>query len=88
VERLLNGVHDARFRRIDVGGEVVQKVVLGQPRKASFVDVEVCDRRGRRYLFQQASDRLSFVEPEAGDVHESDGVRRIFAKRGHDLPPV
>ena len=88
MERLLNRVHDARFRRIDVGGEMVQKVDLGQPREALFVDVEVCDRRGRRYLFQQASDRFSLVEPEPGDVHEPDGVRRIFAERSHDLPAV
>jgi hypothetical protein len=35
---------------IDVGGEVVDEVVLGQPGEALLVDVEVRQGRGRRCL--------------------------------------
>jgi hypothetical protein len=33
-------------------------------------------------------DRFALVEPEPGDLHESEGVRRVFTKRGHDLAAV
>jgi hypothetical protein len=88
VQRLLYGVHHPRLARIDVGREVVHEVVFGQPSKPLLVDVEVRERRGRRSLSQQGSDRLALVEPEASDVDQSDDIRRIFTERRDDLTPV
>ena len=76
-ERLLDGVHHARFRRIDVGGEVADEVVLGEPGEALVVDEQVRERRGRRPLLEQRADALALVEPEGRDVDEADGVRRV-----------
>jgi hypothetical protein len=53
-----------------------------------LVDVKVRERRARRRLTQQGSDRFAFVEPEGSDVDQSDDVRRIFTERGDDLTPV
>jgi hypothetical protein len=41
---LLHGVHDPGLGRIDVRGEVMNEVVLGQPGEARLVDVEVGQR--------------------------------------------
>jgi hypothetical protein len=41
VQRLLDREHDPGLDRIDIGGEVVDEVVLRQPGEALLVDVEV-----------------------------------------------
>jgi hypothetical protein len=86
-KRLLHRVHDLRLDRIDVGSEVVDEVILGQPREALGVDAEVRQRRGRRTL-EQRTDGLALVEPEGRDVNQTDDVRRIGAERGDDLTAV
>jgi hypothetical protein len=43
VQRLLHRVHHSRLARIDVGREVVQEVVLGQPGEAFLVGVQMRD---------------------------------------------
>jgi hypothetical protein len=45
VQRLLDREHDLGLDRVDVGREVVDEVVLGQPGEALLVDVEM--RQGR-----------------------------------------
>jgi hypothetical protein len=64
------------------------KSSFGQPSEALLVDVEVRERRARRCLSQQGSDRFAFVKPEASDVDQSDDIRRIFTERRDDLTPV
>ena len=74
---------------IDVGREVVDEVVLGQPGEALLVDVEMRQRGGRRAaLGQQRADRFALVEAEGRDVDQADDVRRVGAQRGHDLAAV
>ena len=75
MQRLLHRMHDLRLDRIDVGGEVVEEVILGQPCEALRVDAEVRHRRGRRTRLEQRTDGLTLVEPEGGDVNETDDVR-------------
>jgi hypothetical protein len=41
VQRLLDREHDPGLDRVDVGSEVVDEVVLGQPGEAVLVDVEL-----------------------------------------------
>jgi hypothetical protein len=67
---------------------VGEERVLGNPREALRVDVDARDRRGRRTLLEQRADRLALVEPEAGDVDESDDVRCVGAERRDDLAAV
>jgi hypothetical protein len=66
---------------------MVQEVVLAEPRKALVVDVE-CAITGVGGTCSSNLDRFALVEPEPGDLHESEGVRRVFTKRGHDLAAV
>jgi hypothetical protein len=47
-QRLLHGVHDLRFDRVDIGGEVTEEIVLGEPGEALRVDIDIRHRRGRR----------------------------------------
>ena len=88
MQRLLHRVHHPRLVRIDVGREMVHEVVFGQPGKALLVVIEVRDRRSRRSLFQQGSDRFAFVESKPGDVDQSDDIWCIFTERRDDLAPV
>jgi len=88
VQRLLDGEHDRGLVWVDVGREVVDEVVLGQPGKAVLVDVQMRQGRGRRSLLQQGTDRLALVESERGDVDQADGVGRIGAEGGDDLAAV
>ncbi len=60
--RLLNRIHDAGLRRIDVGGEMVHEVVLGQPCKALFVDVEM-----RRFEWPDEDDKSVEFQHGYGD---------------------
>jgi hypothetical protein len=41
VQRLLDGEHDPGLARVDIGREVIDEVVLGQPGEALGVDLEV-----------------------------------------------
>jgi hypothetical protein len=88
VQRLLHRVHHPRLARIDVGREVIYEVVFGQPSEAVLVDVKVRERRARRRLSQQGSDRFAFVKPEGSDVDQSDDIRRIFTECRDDLTSV
>ena len=74
MQRLLDREHDLGLDRVDVGGEVVDEVVLGQPGEAALVDVEIRQGRTRRCLVQQGADRLALVQPEPGDVDQANGV--------------
>jgi hypothetical protein len=74
VQRLLHCVHHPRLARIDVGREVVYEVIFRQPSEALLVDVKVRERRARRRLSEQGSDRFAFVKPEGSDVDQSDDV--------------
>ena len=68
--------------------EVVDEVVLWQPGESFVVDELVGQCRSRRSLRQQPAERLALVEPEGRDVDQTDDVRCVGAKRGHDLPAV
>jgi hypothetical protein len=73
----LRRVHDVGGLGIDVGGEVLQEVVVGEPRQALLVDAEMRDA-GRHFgVAEQRADRFTFVEPEPGDVHEPSDVARV-----------
>jgi hypothetical protein len=39
-------------------------------------------------MLEQRADRLTLVEPEAGDVDEADDVRYVGAESGDDLASV
>jgi hypothetical protein len=54
VERLLDGEHDLRPRRVDVGREVPDEVVLREPGEALVVDDEIRER-GRRIALPEES---------------------------------
>jgi hypothetical protein len=77
---LLHRVQRPRVRRVEVAGEVVDEVVLGQPDEAERVEVEVRQRRGGRAVAAERRDRLALVEPERRDVDEPDDVRRVGAQ--------
>ena len=85
---LLHGVHHPRLGRLDVGGEVVDEVVLGEPAIAARVGEQMRERRRHRPLREQRAERLALVEAERGDVDEADDVRSIGAERGDDLAAV
>jgi hypothetical protein len=77
VQRLLDREHDLGLDGVDVGREVVEEVVLGQPGEAVLVDVEMGQGGTRRWRSYQTS-RLSgvgWVTLEAG----SDGRSRSVA---------
>ena len=74
MQRLLDREHDPGLVWVDVGGEVADEVVLGQPGEALGVDVKVRQRRTPRCLAQQGTDRLALVKSERGDVDEPDDV--------------
>jgi hypothetical protein len=86
-QRLLHGVHDLRLDRIDIAGEVVEEIVLGDPAEALRIDIDIRHRRSRRTLLQQRADRLALVEAEAGDVDEANDVRRAGAREVMTWPP-
>ena len=88
MQRLLDREHDPGLDRVDVGREVVDEVVLGQPGETLLVDVEVRQGRGRRSLFQQGADRLALIQPEPGDVGQANDVGRVAAERGDELAAV
>jgi hypothetical protein len=67
---------------------VIHEVIFGQPSEALLVDVKVRERRGRRRLSQQGSDRSPSSRPEGSDIDQSDDIRRIFTERRDDLTPV
>ena len=81
-QRLLHGPHHVGVDRVDVGGEVLDEVVLGQPGEALSVDAQVGQCGRRRTLREQRADRLALVETERGDVHQRDDVRRVRPERG------
>ena len=88
MQRLLDREHDLRGDRVDVGREVVDEVVLGQPSEALRVDVEMRQGGTRRSLLQQGADRFALVQPERGDVDQTNDVGRVGAERGDDLAAV
>jgi hypothetical protein len=88
VQRLLDREHDPGLDRVDVGREVVDEVVLGQPGEAVLVDVEMRQGGTPRCLFQQGADRLALIQPERGDVDQADDVGGVGAERGDDLAAV
>jgi hypothetical protein len=85
VQRLLHGVHDLRLDGLDIGGEVPEEIILGNPAEALRIDIDVRHPGGRRPLREQRADRLTLVEPERRDVDEADDVRCVGAERGDDL---
>ena len=87
-ERLLHGIHDVRFDRIDIRRKVLHEVVLGKPGEALVIDAQMRQRRSRLTLREQRADRFAGIEAEARDVHESDDIRGIRTKRSHDLTAV
>ena len=87
-QRLLDGVHDLCLDRVDVSGEVVHEIVLGDPREAVVVDDEMRQRWGRGSLLQQGADRFAFVESKACDVDQANHVRRVGSECGHDLSAI
>src|SRR4249920_781624 len=40
-QMLLHGVHDLRLDRIDIGGEVTEEIVLGEPGETLRVDIDI-----------------------------------------------
>jgi hypothetical protein len=74
VQRLLDREHDLGLDRVDVGREVVDEVVLGQPGEAVLVDVEMRQGGSGRSLVQQGADRLALIQPEPGDVDQANDV--------------
>jgi len=60
----------------------------GSQAKTLAVDDQVGQRRGRRSLFEQGTDRLALVEPERRDVDQARHVRRVRAQGGDDLAAV
>jgi len=44
-QRLLHGVHDLRFDRVDIRGEVTEEIVLGEPGEALGGDIDIRQRR-------------------------------------------
>jgi hypothetical protein len=88
VQRLLDREHDLGLDRVDVGREVVDEVVLGQPGEAVLVDVEVRQGGTRRALLQEGTDRLALIQAERGDVDQADDVGRVGTERGDDLAAI
>jgi hypothetical protein len=88
VQRLLDREHDLGLDRVDIGREVVDEVVLGQPGEALGVDVEMRQGGTPRCLVEQGADRLALIESERGDVDQANDVGRVGAERGDDLAPV
>ena len=88
MQRLLDREHDLGLDRVDVGREVVDEVVLGQPGEAVLVDVEMRQAGTQRSLLQQRADRLTLIQPEPGDVDQTNDVGRVGAERGDDLAAV
>jgi hypothetical protein len=87
VQRLLDREHDPGLDRVDVGREVVDEVVLGQPGEAVLVDVEMRQGGTPRYLLQQGADRLALIQPERGDVDQANDVGRVGASAVMIWPP-
>jgi hypothetical protein len=87
VQRLLDREHDPGLDRVDVGGEVVDVVVLGEVGEALGVDVEVGQGRGRRSLLQQRADRLALVQSERGDVDQADDIGASVPRAVMIWPP-
>jgi hypothetical protein len=56
MQRLLDREHDLGHDRVDVGREVVEEVVLGDPGEAVRVDIEMRQGWTCRCLFQQGAD--------------------------------
>jgi hypothetical protein len=73
----LHGVHDLCLDRIDVGGEVVDEIVLGEPGEALVIDVEVRERGGGWALLQKRADRFALVKPKRRDMDQTNDVRRV-----------
>ena len=87
-ECLLHGVHHPCARRVDIGGEVVDEVVFGEPAEAARVGEQMGERRRDRSLREKCAERFALVEAERGDVDEPDDVRCVRAERGDDLAAV
>ena len=85
---LLHRIQNPCLGWLDVGGEVIDEVVLGEPAEATRVGEQMRQCRRHRSLREQRSERLAFVEGERGDIDEPDDVRRVRAERGHDLAAV
>jgi len=77
MQRLLHGEHDFDLDGVDVSREVLDEVFLGQPREAVLINVEMRQGRTRRCLLQQGADRLALVQPERGDVDQTDDIGRV-----------
>jgi hypothetical protein len=74
-------VQDARPGRVDVGGEVTDEAVLGQPGEGLLVDFEVGQRRGRRPGPEQRAQRLALVAPWRGRASIAASSRVTSASR-------
>ncbi len=74
MQRLLDREHHPGLDRVDIGREVVDEVVLRQPGEALGVDVEVGQGRASRCLVQQGADRLALIQPERGDVDQTNDM--------------
>jgi hypothetical protein len=74
--------------RVDIRGEVVHEVILGNPGEALLVDLQVREGRGRGALREQPADRLALIQPERRDVDQADDVGRVRPQGGDDLPAV
>jgi hypothetical protein len=85
---LLHGMHDPGLGRIDIGREMVEEIVLGQPGVTLLVGNYMRDRRRRRSLRKQRPDRFALIEAEPGDVNNPDDVGGVRAQRCHDLAAV
>jgi hypothetical protein len=78
VQRLLDGEHDPGLDRVDIGGEVVDEVVLGQPGETLLVDVEMGQGRTPRCLVEQGPVHVPVPPAESGsDLPKLWGVHRI-----------
>ncbi len=87
-QSLLHGVHDLRLDGVDVGSEVIDEIVLGEPAETLLVGEDVLERWCHGPLGQQRAEGLALVEPEGCDVDQTDDVGCVVAQGRHDLTAV
>ena len=66
----------------------MREAVLGEPDETTVVDRLVDQRRRRRPLREQRSERLAFVESEGCDIHQADDAGGVRAEGSHHLAAV
>ena len=86
-ERLLNGIHDVRFDRVDICAKCRTKSSW-EAGETLFIDAQMRQRRSRLTLREQRANRFAGIEAEARDVHQSDDIPGIRSQRSHDLTAV